>query len=211
MNHRFENLDINKKERIINAALEEFARKGYKAASTNEIVKNANISKGLLFHYFSSKKVLFTYLLRYSTDIFIKEFYDLFDFKETDLIKRWRQLTHLKLKLIHNHPVLYDFILTSTSDNDSEIVELINTIKNGIAEEFYKKVIENIDTSVFKDEFDKCKVCEMVIWVIQGYSSKILGNFRTNNSYKDNLNLDSIFREFDDYLELLKDSFYKST
>ncbi len=211
MNQKFENLDLEKRERIIQAALDEFAQKGYKNASTNEIVKNANISKGLLFHYFSSKKVLFSYLLRYATDIFIQEFYDLFDFKETDLIKRWRQLTHLKLKLIHNHPILYDFILTSTSDNDKDIIALINHIQNGIAEEFYKRVVENIDMSVFKEELDKCKVCEMVIWVIQGYSNKILGNFRANDGYKDNLNLDNILKEFDEYLDLLRDSFYKST
>ncbi|MDF2802220.1 MAG: transcriptional regulator [Anaerocolumna sp.] len=210
MNQKFENLDLEKKERIITASLEEFAKKGYKNASTNEIVKNASISKGLLFHYFSSKKILFGYLLRYSTNIFIKEFYDLFDFKETDLIKRWRQLTHLKLKLIHNHPVLYEFILTSTSDNDKEISGLINSIQNGIAEEFYKRVVENIDTSVFKDNLDKGKVCEMVIWVIQGYSNKILEKFRADNGYNDNLNLDSILKEFDEYLDLLKDSFYKS-
>lgn len=56
---KFLELDKLKQDRIINAAMKEFALKGYKNASTNEIVKEAGISKGLLFHYFTNKKAYF--------------------------------------------------------------------------------------------------------------------------------------------------------
>lgn len=46
---KFINLEAEKRERIINAALKEFAQKGYDKASTNEIIKEAGISKGSLF------------------------------------------------------------------------------------------------------------------------------------------------------------------
>ena len=36
----------------------EFAQSGFEKASTNEIVKRSNISKGSLFNYFNSKKDL---------------------------------------------------------------------------------------------------------------------------------------------------------
>ncbi len=39
----------------MNAAISIFATQGYAHASTDEIVKRAGISKGLLFHYFISK------------------------------------------------------------------------------------------------------------------------------------------------------------
>ena len=54
----FKNIDIEKRDRIINSALEEFSKNRFEKASTNNIVKNANISKGLLFHYFANKKFI---------------------------------------------------------------------------------------------------------------------------------------------------------
>ncbi|MDY3367946.1 TetR/AcrR family transcriptional regulator [Zhenhengia yiwuensis] len=49
----------NSKERIIKAALEEFGQNGYVAASTNNMCKNHDISKGLLFHHYKNKDELF--------------------------------------------------------------------------------------------------------------------------------------------------------
>ena len=45
----------NSKERIIKAALEEFGQNGYVAASTNNMCKNHDISKGLLFHHYKKQ------------------------------------------------------------------------------------------------------------------------------------------------------------
>lgn len=61
---KFLSLDKEKQDRIINAAMKEFAQKGYDKASTNEMVKEAGISKGLLFHYFQNKKQLYFFPVR---------------------------------------------------------------------------------------------------------------------------------------------------
>ena len=52
MNGKFFDLKKDKQDRMISAALKVFAINGYRHASTDDIVKEANISKGLLFHYF---------------------------------------------------------------------------------------------------------------------------------------------------------------
>ncbi|MBR6395680.1 MAG: helix-turn-helix transcriptional regulator, partial [Lachnospiraceae bacterium] len=59
MNERFFELKKEKQDRMINAALRVFSQYGYRHASTDEIVREAGISKGLLFHYFESKKGLY--------------------------------------------------------------------------------------------------------------------------------------------------------
>lgn len=61
----FEKLPEEKKERIIAASIGEFADHGYDRASTDAITSRAGISKGLLFHYFKSKKNLYLYLVRH--------------------------------------------------------------------------------------------------------------------------------------------------
>jgi AcrR family transcriptional regulator len=51
------------KERICDAALLLFARKGIFATSVTEIARDAGISLGLLYHYFASKEALFAELV----------------------------------------------------------------------------------------------------------------------------------------------------
>ena len=53
-------------ERIIEAALVEFAQKGYKAFGINELCKNHKISKGILYHNFSGKSDIYLACVRES-------------------------------------------------------------------------------------------------------------------------------------------------
>ena len=59
----FFNLPKEKRETIINAAVEEFAEYGLENASTNRIVKNSGIAKGSFYQYFEDKQDVFMYLL----------------------------------------------------------------------------------------------------------------------------------------------------
>ena len=51
------------RERILDAALEEFGVWGFEGASTNRVCRQAEISKGLLFHYYRTKLQLFSEVL----------------------------------------------------------------------------------------------------------------------------------------------------
>ena len=66
MNEKFFDLKKEKQDRMINAALKIFGMRGYSFASTDDIVKEAGISKGLLFHYFGSKLGLYSFIYDYS-------------------------------------------------------------------------------------------------------------------------------------------------
>ena len=49
---------VNAKERILEAATEVFAEKGYDAAGVDEIAKKANVTKPLIYYYFKGKKTI---------------------------------------------------------------------------------------------------------------------------------------------------------
>lgn len=51
-----------KKEKILHTALQLFASNGYNATSTAQIAKLAEVSEGLIFRHFSSKKGLLDYI-----------------------------------------------------------------------------------------------------------------------------------------------------
>ena len=62
MNEKFFDLKKEKQDRMINAALKVFALNGYRHASTDDIVREAAISKGLLFHYFENKLGVYAFV-----------------------------------------------------------------------------------------------------------------------------------------------------
>ena len=73
MNEKFFDLKKEKQDRMINASLKVFAMNGYAHASTDDIVREAGISKGLLFHYFVSKLGLYSFIYDYSIRYVILE------------------------------------------------------------------------------------------------------------------------------------------
>lgn len=52
---RYENLEAEKKQRLLNAAMTEFGAHGYELASINRILDGAGFSKGSFYYYFDDK------------------------------------------------------------------------------------------------------------------------------------------------------------
>jgi len=59
----FFNLPEEKRQKLIDCALDEFAARDYDSASISQIVARAGIAKGSLYQYFSDKRELYGYLL----------------------------------------------------------------------------------------------------------------------------------------------------
>ncbi len=56
---RIGGVDVERRERILDAAAGEFSDRGYDGASINRIIEEAGISKGALYYYFDDKEDLF--------------------------------------------------------------------------------------------------------------------------------------------------------
>ena len=64
----FFNLPDEKRQLIIDLAIDEFAEYSYKEASISRIVKHAGIAKGSFYQYFEDKKDLYLYLIHLSME-----------------------------------------------------------------------------------------------------------------------------------------------
>jgi TetR/AcrR family transcriptional regulator len=62
----FRHLPADKQERVLDAALAEFAEQGYQAASLNRVVAQAGIAKGSLYQYFPNKEGIFNYIFQHA-------------------------------------------------------------------------------------------------------------------------------------------------
>lgn len=65
----FRHLPPDKQERVLAAALAEFADQGYQAASLNRLVAQAGIAKGSLYQYFPNKEGIFHYIFQYALKV----------------------------------------------------------------------------------------------------------------------------------------------
>ena len=99
---KFLSLEPERRNAILNAALREFASKGFDDASTNVIAKESGISKPLMFHYVNNKKDFFLFLYDYCLDILEREYFDRIDLHEKDIFERLRQTCLLKIQVMQN-------------------------------------------------------------------------------------------------------------
>lgn len=60
---QFQNIREERKQQILDAALEIFALNGFHKASISQIAKEASISKGLLYNYFENKEELLSQVM----------------------------------------------------------------------------------------------------------------------------------------------------
>ena len=60
----FDKIPKEKRDRVLRAALEEFAENGFENTSIQQIAKKAQISVGSIYKYFQNKESLFTYIVQ---------------------------------------------------------------------------------------------------------------------------------------------------
>ena len=120
MNEKFFDLKKEKQDRMINAALKVFALNGYRHASTDDIVREAAISKGLLFHYFENKLGVYAFVYDYSVRYLLLELSTAVDAKETDLFTLMQQVETGKMHAMCGYPYLQPFLNRAQAENVNE-------------------------------------------------------------------------------------------
>lgn len=196
-------MEPEKRERIINAALKEFARNGYERASTNEIIKEAEISKGSLFSYFNNKKGLYLFLFEYVNGI-IEKIYEETDWSDTDIFNRMKSIGLAKFKIYKRFPQAFDFLKSVTLEDAPELKSEIKKFSSNLIERGFEKGYENIDLTKFRDDIDIQKTIDIINWTILSFAEQQMNRV----SSIENVGIE-ILSECDDYFDIMKRCFYK--
>jgi len=204
---KFLNLDVDRRNAIINAALKEFASKGYDDASTNVIAKESGISKALMFHYVSNKKDFFLFLYDYCLEIIKEEYFELVDYNEKDILERLRQTYLLKIKVLRKHPWIFDFTKVAVFTESSAVKEELDERRKNTEMASYEKFYGDIDMSKFRDGLDIEKCKQLIFWSVGGYANQLLEVMRNTEPVE--FDYEKIGIEFDGYLDELRKSFYQ--
>ena len=186
INEKFFDIKKDKQNRIINAGLKVFAEHGYRHASTDEIVKEADISKGLLFHYFGSKIGTYTFLHEYSVRYMILEYNSYVSGKETDPFVIIAQIEQAKLEAMKSHPYMITFLESCEREVVSEPLLATEESKNMLREVTYN-LTENMNFSMIRKDCDVPKLLEIISYTIDGLRKKSFseGSFQADMLYAD--------------------------
>ena len=152
----FLNLPEDKKQKILEAAKNEFSRESVTEASINNIVTEANIARASFYQYFESKQDLVIFMIDKASERVkdkvnekIKENGDIFEtfiFFYDKIVETCKD---------SNNKMFYKTVLANLRANDSIVL-------GKAKEEIYNSLIKNTDTSNFKSKKDLPILIEML-------------------------------------------------
>ena len=201
MNDKFFDVKKEKQDRIINASLKMFALNGYRHASTDDMVREAAISKGLLFHYFGSKREFYLYLYDYATKLVIREMSAAHDYSETDFFNILVSAQLSKIAILHAHPYAMQFIANAYFEEDPRVRPALVDSFSAIVMDSSARFLARADASKLKEGVSAEALLNIVLWMADGFMRS-----RTPEQLKD---LEALNDEFLAHVALLKQQFYR--
>ena len=196
MNEKFFELKKEKQDRMINAALLVFSKYGYYHASTDEIVKEANISKGLLFHYFTSKIGMYAFLYDYATRFVTLELTGNVERNETDYFTLYNQVLDAKVAAMAQYPYIFLFLNKADEETQPEALAEISERR-----EKYQRIMEALreraDITKFAPGIDYRMIGDVLDYTVEGLMEKNIksGSFRA----------DLFLEEAREYINMIRD------
>lgn len=169
MNEKFWALPKEKQDRIINSALEVFARNEYKKAPMSEIASAANISKSLLFHYFHNKRELFLFLYDYAINFQLQKLGEAEIMEETDFMEMFRKSVMVKCQVAREYTYMNQFLIRAYFEDEPEIADALAPKLTGLIDKSSEKLLDIVDKSKFKEESDAAMLLKVSVWIGEGY------------------------------------------
>ena len=197
----FLELDSEKQQRIIDAALTEFAEYGYENGSTNRIVKNCGISKGSLFKYFENKEELYFYLIDTVSAQMAEEMRFDVSRLSRDLYERVIEYSVAEISWYVTKPVKGRFLIGVASETGSDIGRKIVERYGDKSTDIYEALLKGVDMSGRSNS--RQEITDILRWVLMGFNSSFLKSIAGRDDDIEALKK-SYIKQLKGYLSVLK-------
>ena len=205
MNPKFFNLPMERQDLIRNSAMLEFGDNTFKKTSADSIAKRANISKGLLFHYFKDKREMYLYLFQYAIDecmeIFNKHILKASYFEETDFFQILEKGQKVKMDMVRRHPGLFRFVMRAYYEQDSLITPKVRKKLDSVLESTTSDFLSRMDLYKFKEGVDPRSVIRLLTLTSEGMLAETGACTAAE--------IDRLFGEYKKYADMLRQFLYK--
>lgn len=195
-------LDEERFDKVANAAIEAFAREGYKGASTEQIARSAGMSKGLLFFYFRNKRELYLrtldWLYEKTVNIVVDEhFWEIDDFFEL-----MQYAARSKADIMRRYPWALEFCLRAYYPQHRDVTDTLNRWNTQMIEQTLSTFMRNVDWSRFRDEVPPQQALNMLIWLADGWTHAHLAAEKP-------IDIDELLSDFNGMCDMVRSWAYK--
>ncbi|WP_166239724.1 TetR/AcrR family transcriptional regulator [Paenibacillus turpanensis] len=164
----------DKKQQLLSIAREHFSKQGYAKASTNKIIEEAGISKGMLFHYFSNKKTLYLIILDDALERMRGFLESELGTLPADVFERVARVSRCKLTFFVRFPQLYRILMDAfTPPMEGELAEELAQRSRQMAEAM-SITMDDADASGFRQEVDAGKAFDLLVTSINALNLRFM-------------------------------------
>lgn len=202
--------NVNLKEKILKVATEEFANLGYNSTSTNVICRKSEVSKGLLYHYYSSKKEMYLTVVKGVIESFKANVIINMDRnKEKAGVDYISEYFNCKFSFFGRNPLASKIIAMLVLNNEFEEAEELFKEFQAYNNNIIYEILENID---FNPKFQREKAFELIVMIGEKLEEKhmrdiedkpkeiVIEEFRENHR----LMLEMLFEGIDKRMDTIK-------
>lgn len=168
---------FERKDELIKAALDEFIQTDYEKASLNNIIKNAQISKGTFYYHFENKEALYLYLLENSANVkwtFINENSgkDQVQFAKMNLFDKFIYQAELGYEFAKRYPQYYQLSLRLSKEKNHPIYTKAIAYLGGNSEALMRQMIDAAyENHELDHHFDKEFIIKVLAYQFMHYDS----------------------------------------
>ncbi len=196
-------MNSTRKQKLLQAAMEEFASQGYAKASTNHIAAGSGTSKGLLFHYFGCKENLYLECIQCVLDSFEGELDRFVQGQPQDFFARMEKFLKLKRDWLGRRETEYRLLQTSAELPPTVAAELNRAMEHW--SRMQTELTADIDWRPWNPAVNPTKTVEMVRLLFEGLDRRWL-HCAAPDCDPD---LDAILEDGLAYLKILRQGAYR--
>jgi AcrR family transcriptional regulator len=119
------NLDADRRERVLHAAMAEFGRHGYSGGSLNVIARDAGVAKGSLFQYFDDKFDLFSHVAEETSMRVYAVMRPYMEAPSARFVEHFAGLVEVWIGYMADHPLERGVTAATTMELDPQVREAV--------------------------------------------------------------------------------------
>lgn len=141
---------MDSKRKLVKAAIKLFARNGYHKTTMDMIAQEAELSKGSLYWYFSSKDDLLKGIIELAVSDFFTFVEELRNNQKLKASDKIRETILFRLKYFKEHQSLGKIIMSNLEGIDHDFKELMFSLKEKSIKFFLDLINEGVSTGEFE-------------------------------------------------------------
>jgi len=206
--------DPKKVARIMQAAMHEFAGHGYTGAKTDQIAANAQVSKGLIFHYYGNKQSLYLETVQTATNTIMRTINPKAYETPTDLVTLVVRGARYKAEFGQQHPDEMQVMIDAYGMVDKlpakARTELITLYQQAI-QVSQRMIGQVVDQMPLRPEVDRKTVINLIVGVYNQIFAEFQDHMRQSPDIKSMTDAQWIVDRAKEYMQILQFGFAAPT